>query len=470
LTIINAALLDGIISEQWLTSVMVLLFKKGDPADLGNYRSIAIVDMVFKLAMRMVLNRVSVLDPHLRNTQNGFRRGRSTTQHVLFVRRLIEETEAAANGALYLLFIDFSKAFDTVKWPVLWAILRAYRIPDSLIALIRGVYESSRGCARTADGMSGFFAFLAGVKQGCPLSPFLFIVVLDFVMSRAIDPSLGVCIRPGSARPSSRNPSIHVADTGFADDVMLMSGDISNVQRMVDRVVAEAARAGLVVNITKTELLAIGTAAVPNPQIHINDKLIKLCVDFCFLGSWIRSSMRDFGSRRAVAWHAAAGLRRIWDSTLPRFLKRRLLRALIEPILLYGAEAWTLTANMLKRLDGTYTRLLRFAQRVSYLDHMTNADLYAGIPRLSDTLRKRRLQFIGHCARADQPIAHGLFYQTGMPARLGRPRKTYVTQLCEDTALTRDEVKGKLKTVAYTDTSRARLKAEWNAVIARRCP
>jgi hypothetical protein len=443
LSIITTLFEGGVVPDEMLNSAMVLLYKKGDPADLGNYRGITIINLILKLYMRMVLNRLTKpLDPFLRGAQNGFRRGRSTIQHVLALRRLIEETKLSSSASLYILFVDFRKAFDTIKWSELWAVLKAYRIPNKIIAAIRAVYVSSKAQARTADGLSEAFEFFAGVKQGCCLSPFLFIIMIDFVMRRATDgcEDLGVLVR---RRNGSRQPAQFVTDTGFADDIAVMSSIIEKLQTLTNRMVSEAERIGLYVNIKKTELLVVG--AHPHdvtPSITIYDKLIKLCFDFRFLGCWIISSEKDFNVRRALAWKASNAMMRIWKSeSIPNWIKRSLFRSTVETVLLYGAEAWTLTAALRRKLDGTYTRLLRHCLRVTYLDRWTNVKLYGHLHKISDVLDQRRLAFVGHCARTDQPVAKVLFWEAPGKRRPGAQKTSYIAALESTTGAQRPELK-----------------------------
>lgn len=446
LSIISPLFAGEAVPDLMLNSVMVLLFKKGDPTNLGNYRGITIINLILKLYMRMVLNRMAdALDPALRGAQNGFRRGRSTVQHILSLRRIIEETQLSSTASLYIVFVDFTKAFDTIKWSALWAILRAYRVPEKLIAAIRSVYVSSKAQARTADGLSGAFEFFAGVKQGCCLSPFLFIIVIDFIMRRATDTldHLGLVARP---RNGSRQPAQYVTDTGFADDIAVISTSLGNLQTLVDRMVCEAGRVGLMVNVTKTVLMALGhLPADASPSVEIYGKSIEHVADFRFLGSWIKSSEKDFNVRRALAWKASMAMLRIWKSeSIPNWAKRSLFRSTVEPVLLYGAEAWTMTAALRKKLDGTYTRLLRHCLRVTYLDRWTNAKLYGDLHPISEVLDTRRLAFVGHCARTDQPVAKVLFYKAPGTRRRGGQKATFVDALETTTGLTRDELVGLL--------------------------
>ena len=89
------------------------------------------------------------------------------------------------------------------------------------------------------------------------------------------------------------------------------------------------------------------------------------------------------------------------DINLDNNLKVRLFRAAVEPILLYGAETWTLTLKQQQRLDGTYTNLLRRVQNIHLSSHATLREIYRELPPISARLAKRRLLFAGHCCRAE---------------------------------------------------------------------
>ncbi len=131
--------------------------------------------------------------------------------------------------------------------------------------------------------------------------------------------------------------------------------------------------------------------------------------------------------------------------SLPRYgsphsaepLKICLFQAVVESVLMYGSETWTPTRALEIQLDGCYTRLLRSALNVDWRDHVTNEDLYGDLPRLSAKLRRKRLQFAGHCYRAkDEAVSRTVLWTPthGRKSR-GRPLKTYVDLLSDDTGL-----------------------------------
>lgn len=128
--------------------------------------------------------------------------------------------------------------------------------------------------------------------------------------------------------------------------------------------------------------------------ISSKGKTLKCVEDVKYLGSWIESSKKDLEVRIGLAWSGMNKMSAIWESTLPNDLKIQFFRAAVESILIYGAECWTLTKAMENRLNGTYTKLLRRVNGISWKQHLTNYVLYGGIPLLTETIKQRRLKFI----------------------------------------------------------------------------
>jgi hypothetical protein len=107
---------------------------------------------------------------------------------------------------------------------------------------------------------------------------------------------------------------------------------------------------------------------------------------------------------------------RLWQMDLSRKTRLRIFHGVIESILLYGSETWTLTQLMTLRLDGCYTKLLRYTQNIKYdpdaEHHAIDAKVNMNDARpVSQVMRERHLSFVGHCTRSNQPsagIASGL--------------------------------------------------------------
>ena len=95
-------------------------------------------------------------------------------------------------------------------------------------------------------------------------------------------------------------------------------------------------------------------------------------------------------------------MKKVWKSSMHAELKKKLFVTTIEAILLYGCEPWTLTARDESRLDGYYTRMLRMIMNITWMDKITNEDLYGNLPRISNKIRERRLKLAGHCVRLSE--------------------------------------------------------------------
>ena len=117
----------------------------------------------------------------------------------------------------------------------------------------------------------------------------------------------------------------------------------------------------------------------------VNGTQLKSVDNYTYLGSEISSMDKKIKIRIAKSWT----------------LKRNFFRAVVESVFLYGSEAWTLTKKLERKLDGTYTRMLRVVFNISWKLLLTNKKLYGNIPTLSKTIRERRTRFAGHCFRSE---------------------------------------------------------------------
>ena len=123
----------------------------------------------------------------------------------------------------------------------------------------------------------------------------------------------------------------------------------------------------------------------------LSGNALKLVDDFKYFGSFIMCSAKDFSSRKGQAWNACNKLEKVWRSNLPNKLKLDLFKTVVQPILTYGSETWTLKAKEVERVDGCYTNLLRRVQNISWRKHFTLSHIYGDLQPLSVTLAKRSL-------------------------------------------------------------------------------
>ena len=132
----------------------------------------------------------------------------------------------------------------------------------------------------------------------------------------------------------------------------------------------------------------------------------------------------------------------IWKSELTDEMKRSFFQAAVESILLYGCTTWPLTKRLEKKIDGTYTRMLRTILNKSWQQHPTKHQLYSHLTSITKTIQVRRTKQAGHCWRSrDELISDGLLWTpTYSRAKAGRLARTCIQQLCEDTGCSPEDL------------------------------
>ena len=112
------------------------------------------------------------LTAELLEEQAGFRRAKGTRDQILSLKMVLEKSKEAGTD-VYLCFIDYRKAFDTVIQEVLWKVMTDMGFPKHIIDLIKSLYTAQKGTVRTTHGLTDFFEIGQGVRQGYILSPHL---------------------------------------------------------------------------------------------------------------------------------------------------------------------------------------------------------------------------------------------------------------------------------------------------------
>ncbi|XP_078617621.1 uncharacterized protein LOC144885572 [Branchiostoma floridae x Branchiostoma japonicum] len=417
--------------DQWITNVIVPLPKKGDLSLMTNYRGITLMSIAAKVYNKILLMRIrGHIDPILRSNQAGFRRGRSCAQQTHILRRIMEAYQTH-QLPLVITFIDFKKAFDSIDRKVMLAVLRHYGIPLTIVNAINVLYNNSKSAVMVDGNISDPFQVTTGVLQGDVLAPFLFIVLIDFLMRRSTeDIDSGIVTHP---RQSRRYPARILNDMDFADDIALLESSIPKAQEQLNRTAAAGTQLGLVISVPKTEYMTINCS--PQPPLEVYGQPIKNVTNFRYLGSMMASSKNDLTRRRALAWTAFWKLQKIWSSTsLPTSTKIKLFNVTCVPVLLYGCESWVLSSDMENKINSFATSCYRIMLNIKRLQRVSNSEIY----RVTNTqplickVRQRQLRFIGHALRMplEEPLrTYALYVPSHGKRRPGRQKTNYLTYI-----------------------------------------
>ena len=417
--------------NQWTTSVIVPLPKKGDLSLMTNYRGISLLSIAAKVYNKILLNRIrDHVDPMLRNNQAGFRPGRSCAQQIHILRRIMEGFKDQ-QLPLTVTFIDFKKAFDSINRKVMFAVLRHYGIPKALVDAIGVLYNNSRSAVMVDGSISDPFDVTTGVLQGDVLAPFLFVILVDYLLKKATsDLDSGVVTHP---RRSRRHPAVVLNDLDFADDIALLETTIPRAQAQLTETAEAAKDLGLFISVSKTEYMTANCN--PHPTLQVYGDSINHVTDFRYLGSMMASGASDLKRRKALAWCAFWKLERLWRSPqIGIATKMKLFNTTCVTILLYGCESWVISQDMECKINAFATSCYRIMLGIKRMDHVPNTTIYdmTKSEPLITRVKRRQLRFLGHILRLpdEEPAKkYATYAPTHGRRRPGRPCTSYLTYI-----------------------------------------
>lgn len=339
----NSILSSGHYPAEWKLGYITPIYKSGKPDDPSNYRGISIIPCVAKLFNYILNTRLqSYLDTNdiINSSQIGFQPKSRTSDHMFVLRTIIEKFKAD-RSKLFVCFVDFSKAFDTVLHPAMLVKLNKIGISGNFFAIIQDLYKNTSFCIKTKNNLSDSVQLNVGVKQGDNLSPNLFKIYINdlpLIFNQSDDPiSLG---------------STQISCLLYADDLILMSSTKAGLQSCIDKLSDYCTMNCLTVNLKKTQTMVFGRGKPPKLDIYFRNHLIEQVDKYKYLGL-IFSANGDFNISQEDlskgALRAYFKLPKCCDSHSIRpksFL--HLFDHTIKPILLYACEIWG-TINTLSK-------------------------------------------------------------------------------------------------------------------------
>jgi len=246
----------------WRQGVILPLPKKDCLSDCNNWRGITLMSVPGKTFRTVLLNRLNTeVDRLLREEQARFRHGRSCSEQIFTLRNIVEQC-SEFQTPLFVNYVDFKKAFDSIRRESLWKILKLYGIPDKFINIFKSMYHHSNCCVKTRNGLTSLFDVITGVRQSCVLSPLLFLICIDYVMRKALS-------HPEFRIPWGRGK---LTDLDFADDVALLSHFTTTLQQMTDSLKTSADMVGLRISSDKTK---VSTVSATDISISISQQTLE---------------------------------------------------------------------------------------------------------------------------------------------------------------------------------------------------
>ena len=445
--------------DVWNQSVICPVLKKGDPTRCENYRGISLISISYKVLSTILCERLkpytnTLVGPY----QCGFRPGRSTTDQIFTLRQILEKTHEFQVDT-YHLFVDYKAAFDSPVREAVHEIMTELGIPAKLTRLCMMTMSNTTSSVKVGAEISEPFDTLRGFRQGDPLSCNLFNLIMEAVIRRA------------GAERSGTIFYKSVQLLAYADDIDIIGKTKRAVSAVFSDIEKESAKVGLMVNQAKTKYMHSTSQPTrrDNSQLIAGEYAFEAVKDFVYLGSLVTQDNNislEISRRIALANRCYFGLsKQMRSKALSRRTKLKLYKTLILPVLLYGAESWTISASDALALGVFERKILRkifgpVRIGVEYRIRMNHElyELFADMD-IMQRIKIQRLRWLGHVVRMDENAPASKVFERKLQGtrRRGAQRLRWKDQVLSD-----------LSALGVTDwRRRAQDRCAWRRTIGR---
>lgn len=420
---------SNVVPNEWIQTKQVPIPRNNKPKTVDDFRRITLSSTVYKIYATFLLRRLQQYVPEIPLYQAGFLKNRSTDDHIFTLRRIAEERWRKGLPTV-LLSIDLRKAFDMVDTHKIGEILMHFGTPVYLVnRIIKAIL-----CERTSIHCDGRRTLQCsknrGVKQGCPISPYIFVIVMHYALQRAcnrlnIDMNL-----------TSFNLPLILA---YADDIIILADSTSSLEPILIEFERELLCLGLSINENKSSILIRDPLHVLPPveeSIQLNNKTYKIVTILKYLGIYISTDL----DRRSTVSHRTKLAYRHLHMLLPFFETNRLpfatllrlYHSVIVPTVTYGLKVATITKrNIQSLMNMEHSIVLRLRDLSRDRPQENNVERLLQGRTIDRVCRVLRLKYWGHIMRrpAHHVLQNAYYYSIPGKKKIGRPCYTWHTSL-----------------------------------------
>jgi hypothetical protein len=383
----NRRMLLATINHWWETETspddlyharVATIYKKGETCKAENYRPISLLGGFYKIYMMLIRKRIQTeVEDIVSQAQYGFRPAKSTAQAIYIIRRIQDYAEKTG-GALYMTLLDWEKAFDKVDHDALGQALQRMGIDDKIINALRDGYEKATFYTEDEFGKSGKKKQRSGIRQGCPLSPYLFVLVMTCIEADVLD-------ELSTTAKGNRLPNLDFDMVFYADDTIVFNKTMEGIEEILEHIDKISLKYGLTLNKDKCVNLNMNTPQNKQQRLGTQPQAHKMkgVESAMYLGNRLnkRGSIKEEITYQmqqvTITWKR---LQTYWKAT--NASKRWQLLAydaIIKSKLLYGLETAQVGKAELKRIDAFQIRGIRqiLGKKHTFWDRSaTNAHLF----------------------------------------------------------------------------------------------
>lgn len=339
-TLFNKILISGTFPQIWNKGLIKTIYKKGDKLLPSNYRGITLTSCLGKLFTSILQTR---LMNYLENNkllcaeQFGFRRNSRTTDNLFILKQLIQ-SHFRANKKLYVAFVDYEKAFDTVWQSGLLHKIKKLGITNNFYKVIESMYNTVTSSVILENDISESFPCNKGIRQGDGLSPLLFSIFMN---------DLPAFLKTSGCKGVQLNTTL-LNCLMFADDLVLLSSSPSDLQHSINALGTHAKTWKLKVNSSKTKVMIFNKQGRLINDTHFmynQTQCIDIVHEQTYLGINLVSSGKYSNTRETLCkkgLKVLGTIRRMLSNCdfIPINTYNKLFDTIVKPVIMYASEIW----------------------------------------------------------------------------------------------------------------------------------
>ena len=302
-TLFNMCFKYGKIPSEWGKSIIIPIPKSStaDPRDPLSYRGISLAPCAYKLYCHILNERlVFWLEENdiIHDEQNGFRKNRSTLDHLHSITSIIENRKLRKLST-FTAFIDFKKAYDTVSRKLLFTKLSDLGLSTKFLCTLNSIYSHVECCIRLNGKMTEWFDVNTGLKQGCVLSPIMFNIFINNLIDAIKSLDIGVNIDDEK-----------IGILLYADDIVLMAENENDLQVLLNVLSKWCATNCLNVNLDKSKIVHFRNPSVKLTSniFTFNDNVVQIVSSYQYLGLLLTEFLDYNEMAKVVARSASRAL------------------------------------------------------------------------------------------------------------------------------------------------------------------
>ena len=355
----NACFKSNCVPEIWGKGIISPIVKDStkDLRDPGNYRGLNIAPAMYKLYCSVINNRLCnyiEVNDYLADEQNGFQKGKSTTDHLITLTNVLE-TRKMQRKETFVAYIDFSKAYDRINRCLLWKKLETLGIKGNMLNCIKSLYANVTGCVKLGPTiLTDWFRVGTGLRQGCILSPLLFNIYLNDLITEVKTKCKGISIDDEK-----------LCILAYADDIALVAENEEDLQSMLNIVQKWCTTWDVIVNTHKSQIVHFRAKSTPETRYEfiMSGKELAKVEKYKYLGLVIDYKLDFKVTAESVAKSANRALGLLIAKSkacggLPYNCFSKLYESMVIPIIMYGASVWG--HKQYSCINAVHNRLCRY--------------------------------------------------------------------------------------------------------------